>query len=370
MSSIDIAAVHRCIGNRLDAAAIGHRLIAGIVGDGPSHYSKSPALWNASFTALGMDAVYLPFDVAGDELGNLLQLLKNSERFLGLNVTVPHKVRVMDFLDKLDNGASRIQAVNTVVRDPSGNLTGYNTDGPGFIESLLTPAPGQPRPFLDSVADNDVLLLGAGGSARAVAYHLSDYVHRGCLYIANRTMKYAEDLAGELKTAGANAAAIGEPDIPQIARRVGLIVNCSTKGQGGVRHLADGRATLLEPYSSLAPANPPSFDGQESNSTGFQTQFKDDASDDIAANNNTSMMTAASIPASTRFYDLIYHPEETVFLRHGRETGHPTQNGQSMIVYQAVIAFFEHICRNQLIVINRFTRQDRDLITRTMFGAW
>ena len=82
--------------------------IAGIIGDGPSHYSKSPALWNAAFGRLGMNAIYLPFDVDHARVGVLLRTLRNSQCFMGINVTVPYKVRVIDFLDELDGGAARI----------------------------------------------------------------------------------------------------------------------------------------------------------------------------------------------------------------------------------------------------------------------
>ena len=136
----------------LDEKAIAGKTVAGIIGDSPSHYSKSPALWNAAFRHLGMNATYLPFDVDDAHVGDLLRVLRDSEQFIGVNVTVPHKVRVMDFLDELDPGAARIQAVNTVVRSADGRLTGYNTDGEGFIDSLFLPTPEHPQGFMPSLA--------------------------------------------------------------------------------------------------------------------------------------------------------------------------------------------------------------------------
>src|SRR5512143_4021631 len=133
---LSISDIHRHISNRFEANLIAGKSVAGIIGDSPSRYSKSPALWNAAFRYLGINATYLPFDVDDDQVGNLLGVLRDSEQFIGVNVTVPHKVRVMEFLDALDPGAARIQAVNTVVRAANGKLTGYNTDGEGFIDSL------------------------------------------------------------------------------------------------------------------------------------------------------------------------------------------------------------------------------------------
>src|SRR5258708_13654073 len=137
MASDVISALQKYLSNSLDGAAVRGRSLTGIIGDAPSHYSKSPALWNAAFEQLGLNAVYLPFDVDAPHVGDLLAALKLSEQFLGANVTVPHKLRVMDFLDELDPGARRIQAVNTIARRSSCRFVGYNTDGAGFVESLL-----------------------------------------------------------------------------------------------------------------------------------------------------------------------------------------------------------------------------------------
>jgi len=367
-STSEIAAIHKLISNRLDESAIGDKSIAGVIGDGPSHYSKSPALWNAVFSQLGMNTIYLPLDVDDAHVGALLRALRNSHRFTGINVTVPHKVRVIDFVDELDADAARIGAVNTVVKSPSGKLIGYNTDGAGFIDSLLLPPPGQRQAFVKSLDGMDVLLLGAGGSARAVAFHVSDHIGKGKLIIANRTRSHAESLAGEIAQLGRQAIAIDEIGIPIWATRVGLIINSTTKGQGGVRKLPDGKATILAPYSALAPANPPILSvGQEGD---FEQQWRAHAAADIAANNRSSETLAQSIPQDTRFYDLVYHPEETVFLRQGRLTGHRTMNGKSMIVRQAVLAFCKHICQAQLIELGKNDDETFHKVAEVMFRAW
>src|SRR5262245_45481336 len=150
-SNNDIASIQRVISNRLDQHSIGDKFIAGVIGDAPSRYSKSPGMWNAVFDRLGIHAIYLPFDVDNAKVGPLLNALKASPRFMGINVTVPHKVRIIEFLDELDPGAARIGAVNTVVKNKHGKLSGYNTDGGGFIDSLLLPPPGDREAFIDSL---------------------------------------------------------------------------------------------------------------------------------------------------------------------------------------------------------------------------
>ena len=365
---LSIDEIHRHIFNRFDENAIGSRSLAGIVGDGPSRYSKSPALWNAAFRHLGMNAVYLPFDVDDGRVRDLLRVLRDSEQFIGINVTVPHKVRVIDFLDDLDPGAARIHAVNTVVRTANGRLIGYNTDGEGFIDSLLLPTPDARDGFMQSLDGINVLLLGAGGSARAVAFHVSDHNGKGKLIIANRTIAHAQSLADEINKLGRQALAIDEVDISIWAPNARLIINSTTKGQGGMRKLSDGMATMLAPYSALAPADPPIL--PETEGDRFEAQWYEVARKDIEANNQKSAAVAATIPQATRFYDLIYHPEESVFLRHGRASGHPAMNGKNMIVCQAVIAFCKHICQTQLGQLGKDNDETFSQVADVMYRAW
>jgi shikimate dehydrogenase len=368
-SSKAIAAIRSCLSNRLDPAAIEGSDFAAVIGDAPSSYSKSPQLWNAAFRQLRMSAVYVPFDVDAARLGNLLAALRDAESFLGANVTVPHKVRVMDFLDEVGRDAARIQAVNTIVRSPQGKLIGYNTDGEGFVRSILRRQPDRIESFLPSFQGLTVMLLGAGGSARAVAFHVADLLAGGRLFICNRTLEPGRSLAAEIRQAGCDAIAIAEADLPGSAGGADLIVNATVKGQGGVRKLANGRATLMAPYSALAPANPPMLAEAGADAAEFESRWWK-AADDVERNQQASLMLAQAIPPQARFYDLIYHPEETVFLRHGRSTGHPTMNGKGMIINQAVIAFCECICAVPFQARSAGNPGAYDEILEIMYRAW
>src|SRR5262245_428241 len=292
----DLTAIQNCINNQLDVDAIGDWRIASVIGDTPSHYSKSPALWNAAFAHLGINAIYLPFDVDTSRLRDLVSVLRNCHRFMGMNVTVPHKLNIMDFLDDLDPSATRIQAVNTVVRDPQGKLIGYNTDGDGFVESVMTSQPGRKEPFVTSLKGINVLLLGAGGSARAIAFHVSDYLESGKLVIGNRTQNHAASLAAELRNIGRNSMAISEVDVSDWAPKVRLIVNSTTKGQGGVRRLSRDEVTILEPFSAPAPAHAPVLPNLSRLDTEIQSRCGVVAATEIEANNKYSLAIAASIP--------------------------------------------------------------------------
>jgi shikimate dehydrogenase len=369
-SNSRLTRIQSCILNRLDPKPVGRKKLAGIIGDAPSHYAKSPSIWNSTFQALGMEAVYLPFDVEEARLPTLVQMLKESPQFMGLNVTVPYKIKIIEYLDGLDKNAQKIGAVNTIVRTEEGLLKGYNTDGSGFIESLLTALPGEPRPFLKSLQGTDTLIIGAGGSARAVAFHLAEGLGDGQLFICNRTEETARSLASDVKRLFPRVKSIPEEELPDTAQGVGLIVNCSTKGQGATRASLDGKSNFLEPYSALAPANPAIRTQCEAGRPEFYREWLSASLADIEANNHLSWKLALSIPIHVALCDLIYFPAETVFLRHGRLSGHRTLNGKGMNVAQAAEAFFHKICRDDLKRLGMYDQKTYKRIFKIMYEAW
>ncbi|MDD2453070.1 MAG: shikimate dehydrogenase [Synergistaceae bacterium] len=130
----------------------------------PVRKSLSPAMHNANFRALGMNAVYTPYEVTEETVGNVIPALETL-RFKGLNVTMPLKQKIIDYLDELDDTASLCNAVNTVYWK-DGRLCGSNTDGVGFVRGLKEQ--GQYDP-----AGKSCLIFGAGGAARGVAFALA-----------------------------------------------------------------------------------------------------------------------------------------------------------------------------------------------------
>lgn len=141
--------------------------IYGIIGH-PIGHSLSPAMQNAAFKAVGIDAEYRLFDIGQEELENFLDdAVKN--KISGLNVTIPHKIKTGDYIEKkgsLDDNAKRLGAVNTI-KVIDGILHGYNTDGPGFYRSLVEDLHFEPE-------GRRVLVLGAGGAAQAIIMYLGD----------------------------------------------------------------------------------------------------------------------------------------------------------------------------------------------------
>ncbi|MCC7370345.1 MAG: hypothetical protein IT306_18110 [Chloroflexi bacterium] len=324
--------------------------ISGLIGDHPSTYSRSPRIWNAAYADLGLDAVYAPFDVEPADLAPLITAMRQEPRFLGCNVTVPYKQAVIPLLDVVDARAAQLDAVNTVVRTPAGELHGYSTDGEGAVGSLTRVLPHQSAPFVDGLDRKSVLMIGAGGAGSAVAFALAQAVGPGGrLFIANRTAETALTLGQRISEVFGNAQGLDEADAELLAPGVDLVVNASTRGQAGAKLSRNGKLAYLEPYSALAPATPPSIDEQPDEPESARLQrWLSTASDSILENHALSMRFVTRVARRTAFFDLVYAPPETTTLRHARWAGHPTLNGQGMIVFQAAAAFVNHVVRPQL----------------------
>lgn len=156
----------------------------------PVEHTLSPVMQNAAFQHLGMDCCYLPFPVPPEQLKQAVESVR-ALSLLGVNLTVPHKEAVIPFLDELDKEAAAIGAVNTIV-NRDGKLIGHNTDGRGFMRSLKE---------LGVQADGKkVLIIGAGGSSRAIGFYLSKETKMLTLY--NRSREKAEALASDLRSTG------------------------------------------------------------------------------------------------------------------------------------------------------------------------
>jgi shikimate dehydrogenase len=169
-----------------------------VIGD-PVEHSLSPQLQNAALRECGIDMQYARFHITPDELKEALQLLQEND-FVGVNITVPHKESAHGLVDELDDQARQVGAVNTIaVRNQ--RLTGFNTDGIGFARAIRDN-------FSVDLRDLRVLVIGAGGAARAIAFECA---RQDCerLVIANRTRSKAERLVKELQPFFAGPRVLG-----------------------------------------------------------------------------------------------------------------------------------------------------------------
>lgn len=161
--------------------------IVGLIGH-PVEHSFSPPMHNAAFDALNMDYAYVAFDVNPNDLKSAIEGAE-SLNIKGFNVTIPHKVDVMQYLDDLDEVARLIGAVNTI---DFKNLKGYNTDGIGAVKAIEE---------VTSIKNKNVVVAGAGGASRAISFYIAKYGAES-LTILNRNEAKAESLASDVSDSG------------------------------------------------------------------------------------------------------------------------------------------------------------------------
>ena len=190
-----------------------------IIGD-PVHHSLSPAMHNAAFNSLHLNCTYIAFRVPKGQLEESINALRAID-IAGFNVTLPHKVDIMGFMNYLDSSAEKATAVNTV-HNVDGILKGYNTDIFGFIEPL--------RRRNVNFNGMNILLLGAGGSARAVIAGFSEMKGINKITIANRTLEKARQLAKKGTDLGLECQVTEIDNIKDIAVKSHLIVNTTSIG--------------------------------------------------------------------------------------------------------------------------------------------
>lgn len=272
-------------GNLLGRATSSYRLrnvpmlLTGLIGWPVSH-SRSPAMHNAAFAAAGIDGVYLRLPVQPDRVGEAVLGLR-ALGFRGANVTIPHKQAVIPFLDVLSPSAQGIGAVNTIVVRADGSLFGDNTDAPGFLADLA--AHGVRDEELDR---RGALVLGAGGSARAVVYALAS-----CgvpVHVAARRPEQARRLVESLRPHfSAVSLFMASLESPPDVR---LIVNCTPAGM--TPHVD------VSPWPDELPFQP----------------------DQVV-------------------YDLVYNPPMTRLMRQARGQGLPAFDGLGMLLNQGALAW-------------------------------
>lgn len=253
--------------------------LVGIIGN-PVGHSLSPAMHNAAFRSLGLNWIYVPLPVESRKLGEALEGIK-ALGFRGVNVTVPHKEQVVRFLDSVSPHTEQIGAANTItVRDD--RLLGDNTDWTGILEDLrgtgFDPTGGK------------AMILGSGGSARAVAYALLTAGSE--LTIAARNATTAQGLVNDLHELfpGLTVEVLTLEEAAQIESHIDLIVNTTPLG--------------MSPRTNASP-----------------------------------WPEGKPLPRCRLVYDLVYNPPETLLLRQARESGLATANGLGMLVHQAAAAF-------------------------------
>ncbi len=253
----------------------------GIIGH-PIGHSLSPLMHNSAFDSLGMSASMNAFDIEPQSLKEALQGFATME-FGGINVTIPHKETIMQYLDEIDEEASIIGAVNTVkFRD--GKSSGFNTDAHGFLKAL--------EPFHSSVDGGKFVVLGAGGAARAVVFVLLKYFRTNQIVVASRSKTRTNNLMEHFKGSGQTKLTpfdLHDPQFAKIFQISDVVVNATPAG--------------MFPLTMELPLPDPPFH------------------------------------ASQTVVDLIYRPIKTLFLQRAEKAGAQIISGLEMFIHQGARAF-------------------------------
>ena len=217
----------------------GKTKVCGVIGD-PIEHTMSPVMHNTAFRELGLDYVYLAFRVKGEELAQAIEGMR-ALGISGLNVTIPHKVAVIPFLDELDPLAKKIGAVNTIVND-AGFLRGYNTDASGFLRAL------RDRGF--EPGGKQVAMLGAGGASRAISFVLAESGANLVILNRRQELDWAEELARQINDTfkkEVKALESDEANLEAALDRADIVVNATSVGMSPHIDESPVPARLLRP---------------------------------------------------------------------------------------------------------------------------
>ena len=249
----------------------------------PVGHSMSAVMHNAAFDELGLEYRYDLLGVSPAKLGAFMTGEMRRQRVRGANVTIPHKVAIMEYLDEVEREALAIGAVNTIVNE-EGSLKGYNTDGRGAIRAL--------EEAYGDLEGVKAVIVGAGGAARAIGYHISTKASR--ITILNRTLSRAEELAAHLSSmpecnASVEPSSLRRSELKEALKEADILINTTPVGMT------------------------PDIEG--------------------------TPVDRSLIRPGTLVFDTVYNPLMTKLLWDAEEAGARTLSGLRMLVYQGAASF-------------------------------
>ena len=254
--------------------------LCAVIGN-PVAHSLSPAIHNAAFNELGLDFVYLAFRV--EDAKTALAGMRALNNFRGMSVTIPHKIEIMNYLDEIAEVDRSIGAINTVINE-NGRLIGLGTDGPGALKALIDAGV--------ELDGKNILMLGAGGAARAIAFTLARMTKPGKLLLLDVNETMLQGLVADLKSGTAvriDSGLLTGRSIAQAMDNTDLIINCTPIG--------------------------------------------------MHPNENASLIPAGLFRSGQVVFDVVYTPLETKLLADARACGLKVVSGVEMFINQAVVQF-------------------------------
>lgn len=256
----------------------GKTKLTGLIGD-PIEHTLSPYMHNAGFSYCDLDYIYVPFQVQREQLKKAI-IGAQSLGIEGFNVTIPHKIEVIKYMDALHENAKLIGAVNTIKFDDE--IMGYNTDGLGAIRAIEE---------IEKIKNKKIIILGAGGASRAISFQ-TILNGAGRLIIANRThekaLKLTKDLMDKLD-ADVKAIGLGE-ELKHEIKDADILINTTPLGM----------------YPNI---------------------------------NQQPLVTKEMMHEALIVNDIIYNPLETKLLKEAKNAGAKTISGIKMLIYQGIESF-------------------------------
>lgn len=255
----------------------------------PVAHSRSPEIQNAALRSCKIDMLYGRFEIAPGEIDDALKLVRQLG-FVGLNLTVPHKIAALELVDEIDPDARRAGAVNTIKID-DGTFRGFNTDGKGFARAIR-------EEFVVDLRDLRVMVLGAGGAARAIALQCA---RERCerLVLANRTFEKAKALTEQLREFFAGPKVLGP--VPRLQ---------AIPWEESALRFQIGNSDLIVNATSLG-----------------------------LKHTDPSPIPAGLLEPHLMVYDTVYAPYRTPLVSAAIEAGARAANGSSMLLHQGALAF-------------------------------
>ncbi len=256
----------------------------GIIGY-PVGHSLSPAMHNAALQELGIEGSYIAFETPPEKLLEKISFFKENN-FRGFNVTIPHKVDIIKYLDSIDNFAKIVGAVNTVVIDENKKLHGYNTDVSGFVEAI-------PEKWRKNLTGKKAAVLGSGGAARAILVGLIEMGVKEISILARN--QYKSNELKEIINKNFNDIKINCKDLQENIdlSDFSIIINTTPLGMKGK-------------YENKSPLN-------------FES--------------------IATLSKDALVYDIVYKPQKTKLIEYAEKKGLKTLNGLDMLVLQGARGF-------------------------------
>jgi len=254
--------------------------LCAVIGN-PVAHSLSPALHNAAFAALNLDFVYLAFRVA--DLKSALAGMRALENFRGMSVTIPHKIEAMNYVDEIAEVDRAIGSINTIIND-RGKLIGLGTDGPGALQALV--AGGA------ELYGKNILMLGSGGAARAIAFTLACNTGLHKLTILDINQSMLQGLTADLKSGTSaiiEAETLDDSSLARAMAQAEVIINCTPIG--------------MHPHE------------------------------------DASIVPVGLFRSGQVVFDIVYNPLETRLLADARSCGLKVISGVEMFINQAVLQF-------------------------------